>query len=122
MRLTTFASIILTGVLAGAPQAAARRAGGKRLTLALQRRTAGADRRLRITAATETVDSAKVAVVVCDMWNYHWCKTLLARSAAREGTSPPTPRQARSNTMTKIRAASPISPISTVSRNWKPWN
>jgi len=82
MRLTTFVSIVLAAVLAGGSQPAARGAGAKRLTLTLQRRTAGADKRLRITAKRETVDSSKVAVVVCDMWNYHWCKTLLARSGA----------------------------------------
>ncbi len=33
----------------------------------------------QVMLTTEEVDSAKVAVVVVDLWNFHWCKTATMR-------------------------------------------
>ena len=35
-----------------------------------------------MTLKTEDVDSAKVAVVIIDPWNYHWCMTACQRVSA----------------------------------------
>ena len=35
-----------------------------------------------ITVTKERIDVSKLAIVVMDMWNYHWCKTCLFRAAA----------------------------------------
>lgn len=49
------------------------------LTLDLQRRDPGTG---LVISRTETVDPSHVAIVVVDMWNYHWCKTSTERVAA----------------------------------------
>ncbi|MEI6786238.1 MAG: hypothetical protein WCQ21_35600, partial [Verrucomicrobiota bacterium] len=36
----------------------------------------------RIIATTEKVDASKVAIVIVDPWNYHWCMTACERLSA----------------------------------------
>jgi hypothetical protein len=58
----------------------------RRLSLTLQPRDPKSN---QVTPTTEDVDSAKVAVVIVDPWNYHWRMTawdpLLPRSGTRQG-------------------------------------
>ena len=35
-----------------------------------------------INVSEEKIETLKLAIVVMDMWNYHWCKTCLFRTAA----------------------------------------
>jgi len=35
-----------------------------------------------INVSEEKIETSKLAIVVMDMWNYHWCKTCLFRAAA----------------------------------------
>ena len=35
-----------------------------------------------INVSDEKIETSKLAIVVMDMWNYHWCKTCLLRAAA----------------------------------------
>ena len=74
------ACLILSAAVLSATAGAA--AAPKKIELTLQRRRPDERQRLRIVTETLRVDPARVAVVVCDMWNRHWCKTLQARSAA----------------------------------------
>jgi hypothetical protein len=44
----------------------------------LQRRDANG----KPTVSTATLDPRKIGIIVVDMWNYHWCRTCLARAGA----------------------------------------
>ena len=66
---------ILLLALAADPAEAQPRA----IRLALQTRDPKTN---EIQTRTEEVDSAKVAVVIVDPWNYHWCMTACERLSA----------------------------------------
>src|SRR5688572_5571389 len=53
----------------------------KQLQLELRQRVITSNGEVKITFATETFDARKMAVVVIDMWDRHWCKTYTARVA-----------------------------------------
>ena len=62
---------------AGPARPQARPAKTTSLSLTVQRR----DQASRIVSKKVTVDPAKTAVVIVDMWDRHWCKTYTARVA-----------------------------------------
>ena len=60
-------------------------APANRLQLSLRRRHPNAKGDLGLVKEAATLDPARTAVVVVDMWDTHWCKTLAARAAALVG-------------------------------------
>ncbi len=70
--------------------ALAMTASGRELELTLQRRVqvivrhpnAPSDVSWEVTREVEKIDPAHAAIVIVDMWDKHWCKTVTARTAA----------------------------------------
>ena len=50
-----------------------------KLTFDLQRRD---PKKGRAVVTRKTFDTARLGVVIVDMWNWHWCKTASERAAA----------------------------------------
>src|SRR2546430_13279330 len=59
------------GVAGAAPPAGKE---GAMLELKTRRREAAADGQYGVREQAERWDPARTAVIVCDMWNQHWCK------------------------------------------------
>ena len=78
-------SVVRSALIALAAVAAAQCEAVASVKLTLQRRTADDKHDVRIVTREESVEPARAAVVVVDMWNQHWCKTLSARTAALVG-------------------------------------
>jgi nicotinamidase-related amidase len=81
---------LLTVAVAGMLAALATTAVGRELELTLQRRQqvivrhpgAASDVSWEVNREVEKIDPAHTAIVIIDMWDKHWCKTVTARTAA----------------------------------------
>jgi nicotinamidase-related amidase len=58
------------------------------------------------TAVTYAIDPAKCAVVVCDMWDDHWCKSAAARCAELAKQTEPVLKACRASGMTIVHCPS----------------
>lgn len=80
-RLKLGLTVLLSGasLVAWAPRASAQDAPAGLIALHLQERnpTTGEP-----TTRVETIDPHKVAIVIVDMWNFHWCMTSSERVGA----------------------------------------
>ncbi len=75
---------VVTGAQpATAPADAGNGSNGNALSLHVRRRVETKPQSGRFNAVTETVawDPAKTAIIVCDMWNQHWCRGATRRVA-----------------------------------------
>ena len=85
--LVGVAAVLLGGIILDRQEAAAAdatgQAAGKPLALHIRKRVETKPGSDRFHALTEKVawDPAKTAIVVCDMWNQHWCKGATRRVA-----------------------------------------
>ena len=80
-RLKVGLAVVLCGgsLVALAPETLARETQAGLITLHLQERNPGTG---EATTRVETIDPHKVAVVIVDMWNFHWCMTSAERVGA----------------------------------------
>jgi nicotinamidase-related amidase len=60
---------------------------------------------------TQTVDPAKTAIVICDMWDDHWCKSAATRCTALAHKAAPVIAAARAAGVTIIHAPSECMPF-----------
>jgi len=77
------AAALLCGIIVEGQEAAAADATGKPLAIHIRKRVETKPGSNRFHVLTEQVawEPAKTAIVVCDMWNQHWCKGATRRVA-----------------------------------------
>jgi len=108
VKKTTLAAVIISVcvVVSSAGLGAKPPAGKAGCKMLLQRRAMGANGKVIVKQSAETWDPAKTAIVVCDMWDRHWCKGATRRVAEMAGHMNGTVAMARKRGMLIIHAPS----------------
>src|SRR5262245_11614091 len=101
-----FPSSILCLILAAMSLSAT--AADAPLKLNLRSRTAVAGTEVRVNDKTVTWDPKKTALIICDMWDDHWCKSAARRVAEMAGPLNDVVKQARARGVFIIHAPSSV--------------
>jgi nicotinamidase-related amidase len=111
----TFLAVIATAVIAGDPpskfEVIAHARAAKTVPVEVVDPTTG-EKRIGLTTVVEefnrkvSIDPAKTAVVVCDMWDNHWCKAAAARCGELAKAADPVLKACRDKGMTIIHCPS----------------
>lgn len=120
-RLLATAIVACLAAVVGVPTSAANDGDGvltvvarKRTVVSITKEVVGSDgtvrkvteTQTRPTDFTRTIDPKKTAVVVCDMWDDHWCKSAAKRCAGLAGQMEPVLKAARERGITVVHAPS----------------
>ncbi len=97
---------LVTGILLAGFAAAAGGADPKDGPVVTARKRAAKDTTFELSETRITLDPSRTAVVVCDMWDDHWCKSASARCADLAKAADPVLKACRDRGMTIVHCPS----------------